>query len=360
MIKPIAHKLAAFLAVAALLSLTLSRADAQDVSVTVDGQATMFNPSPIERAGRVFVPLRGVFERLGATVVYDNGQINATGRGRTVALHVGSDQASVNGQSQALDAAPFIVGASTFVPLRFIAQALGASVNWDNANRVVALGTNGDQPAQTSPMRDPVKSSLRFASREPEPDASVQSNRPTVGVTFDGGRADPNTLRVSLDQLDITADTSRSPEGIVYSPHSDLQPMRHSVRVSGQDTQGRPFDLGWSFSSGTRMETNLISEVTPEDGADVRSSFTVRGRTTPGSHVSIEAGASAQAGGRLTFRTGSFRGDTMADQQGNFSEDVSLNTVPGELINIVISSTAPGTRAAAPQVMRRVTVRGGV
>ena len=56
------------------------------VSVTVNGNAANLNPPPTERAGRVFVPLRGVFEQLGASVVYQSGVINATGRGHTISL----------------------------------------------------------------------------------------------------------------------------------------------------------------------------------------------------------------------------------------------------------------------------------
>src|SRR5690348_16934185 len=61
----------------ALFSAT-SPAAAQTVSVTVNGQPMALSPGPIERAGRVFVPLRGIFERLGAAVVYSSGTINAT------------------------------------------------------------------------------------------------------------------------------------------------------------------------------------------------------------------------------------------------------------------------------------------
>src|SRR3984885_7917825 len=110
------------------------------VTVTLNGNTLNLNPPPTERAGRVFVPLRGVFENLGASVVYANGVINATGRGHSVSLHIGSQQATVDGQQQTLDVAPFIIGASTYVPLRFVSQALGASVNYDSSNRLVALG----------------------------------------------------------------------------------------------------------------------------------------------------------------------------------------------------------------------------
>jgi hypothetical protein len=72
-------------------ALCTSIALAQDtVSVTLNGSPMTLNPAPTERAGRVFVPLRGVFEQLGASVVYENGTINAQGHGRSVSLRSSS------------------------------------------------------------------------------------------------------------------------------------------------------------------------------------------------------------------------------------------------------------------------------
>jgi hypothetical protein len=126
------------------LLLTLS-ASAQ-VAININGNGVDVSPSPLIQAGRVFVPLRGVFENLGATVVYSNGQINATGNGRDISLQIGSTQAAVNGQPETIDVAPFIVGASTYVPLRFVSQALGAGVQWDGNDRVVEISMAGLQP----------------------------------------------------------------------------------------------------------------------------------------------------------------------------------------------------------------------
>src|ERR1700730_7542915 len=119
------------------------------VTVTVNGQTVNLNPPPTERGGRVFVPLRGVFENLGATVVYENGTINATGRNHSISLRIGSQQATVDGQQQTIGVAPFIIGASTYVPLRFVSQSLGATVNSDGSNNLVAISASGvNAPAQ--------------------------------------------------------------------------------------------------------------------------------------------------------------------------------------------------------------------
>jgi hypothetical protein len=131
------------LAVAALaLFVAPLRADAQ-VGITINGNAVNVQPEPIVQAGRVFVPLRGVFEQLGASVVYSSGQINATGNGRNISLQIGSTQATVDGQPATIDVAPFIVGESTYVPLRFISESLGAGVSWDDSTNTVSISMAG-------------------------------------------------------------------------------------------------------------------------------------------------------------------------------------------------------------------------
>ena len=133
-------------AAALTFGLLLTIAASAQVAISINGNGVDVSPSPLIQAGRVFVPLRGVFENLGATVVYSNGQINATGNGRDISLQIGSTQAAVNGQPETIDVAPFIVGASTYVPLRFVSQALGAGVQWDENDRVVEISMAGLQP----------------------------------------------------------------------------------------------------------------------------------------------------------------------------------------------------------------------
>lgn len=115
------------------------------IAVQLNGTPLTLHPAPIVRAGRVFVPLRGVLERMGATVVYDNGQINATDRGHTVSVSIGSTRAIVDGQAETLDVAPFIIGASSYVPLRFLSQSLGAQVRWDSTDNVVVITVVGER-----------------------------------------------------------------------------------------------------------------------------------------------------------------------------------------------------------------------
>ncbi len=339
---------------------------AQAVSVTLNGTPLTLTPGPQERAGRIFVPLRGIFEQLGASVVYANGVINAQGNGRAVSLHIGSTQATVNGQPQTLDVAPFVVGASTYVPLRFVSQALGAGVNYDGANKIVALSGAGRAAAAAPPVPVPVASRLRLGPVRPMRDASVPAQRPTVEGQFAGAPADPNSLRITLDDLDVTAATTRTPSGFVYSPPSDLQSMRHVVRVVGHDTSGAPFDMRWSFTSGTSAVVNELSGIAPQNGAQVGSQFTVSGRTLPGALVVVQVGAAAGNPSSVAGAVGSIlglggganvRNEVTANADGSFSTVVAINALPGTTLQVVINSTDPRTKAAARPVARTLTVQ---
>jgi len=265
MFSSIPQRLSALGAIA-LLALAVPAVGAGPVSVTVNGQTANLNPPPQERAGRVFVPLRGVFEQLGATVVYDNGTINATGRGHNVSLKIGSQSAIVDGQQQTVDVAPFIIGASTYVPLRFVSQALGASVNYDGTNDIVAINTNGrgengpgpNGPGPNGPPPEQVITpvphgyggggAIGLSSLRPARGSIDPSRRPTISASFDGG-VDPDSIRITLDDIDITQDATRTPRGFSFTPPVPLEPGPHHVRVSGMGRDGQPLRTGWDFTS---------------------------------------------------------------------------------------------------------------
>ena len=97
----------------------------------------------------MLVPLRGVFEQLGANVDYDarTQHIVAIRGTQIVELTIGSRQATVNGAPRLLDVPAFTMGGRTMVPLRFISESLGADVQWNAASQTILIGTAGAAPA---------------------------------------------------------------------------------------------------------------------------------------------------------------------------------------------------------------------
>ena len=115
-----------------------------DIRVTVNGDPVEFTGArPMMRGGRVMVPVRGVFERLGGTVQWMPEARAVTGSGAGGAnpfrMEVDSRRAFANNKDTRLDAAPRMVDGSVYVPLRFVSEALGGRVTWDNASRTVAI-----------------------------------------------------------------------------------------------------------------------------------------------------------------------------------------------------------------------------
>ncbi|HEX3465545.1 MAG TPA: copper amine oxidase N-terminal domain-containing protein [Candidatus Elarobacter sp.] len=373
---PTTQRLAAVGATALLVSaLAVPALAAGPVTVQLNGNTLNLNPAPTERAGRVFVPLRGVFENLGASVVYANGVINASGRGHNVSLRIGSQQATVDGQQQTIDVAPFIIGASTYVPLRFVSQALGATVNWDNANRVVAILAGGANTAQyqqnqtitPAPNPNAQGGAITLSNVTPGRGQSVSARRPTIEAYFGGGTVDPNSLRITLDGTDVTQDSTRSPRGFTYAPRSPLQPGEHRVRVTGTDNNGGNFNRGWNFSSGT--STALVGEirnVRPGNGATVPNQFVVSGVTTPGARVTVQVGANggrATVGGILgAILGGNNGGNTVAstvtaDGNGRFATQINIGAPSGTQLLLAISATDPNTGATGTPVQETLTVQ---
>jgi len=217
-----------------------------DVTVIVNGSRMNFDQPPVEQAGRVFVPLRGVFEQLGASVVYQNGTINATGDGRNVSLQIGSNQATVDGQSQTLDSPPFVEGSRTLVPLRFVAQALGASVDWNNDTSTVTInggrgGNNGNYRGNP-PMR-PMNPASYVTNRQPQGNTG-----PMTPITADFSQPMRRaSLRITVDGNDVTSAVYFNRNGFQYTPRRPLDPGRHTVRVSGVTQNGASVDTSWEF-----------------------------------------------------------------------------------------------------------------
>lgn len=142
--------LVAALVLAALVGAAPLTAPAQQpIAVIIDGQTVALDAPPIEEEGRILVPLRGIFERLGASVKWDPIQQKVTAQTAaiTVELTIGSVQATVNGKTVQLEVPPRMVEGRVYVPLRFVGEAFGATVEYKADTRTVVITTA--KPAET-------------------------------------------------------------------------------------------------------------------------------------------------------------------------------------------------------------------
>lgn len=132
---------------ACLLSLILAlpaSAAASGISVYVDGASLPFPAGkPYMQNGSVMVPFRAIFERLGMQVQFDSstGLISGTGSGLPVKLKLGSLRATVGSVTKKLTAAPSLKDGTVYVPLRFVGEATGGTVQWDMQSQTASIQT---------------------------------------------------------------------------------------------------------------------------------------------------------------------------------------------------------------------------
>jgi len=114
---------------------------AHPIRITLNGQFLATDVAPVIRNGRTLVPFRAIFEALGARVTWDEATNTVAGyRGRqAIILELGSRTAWVNGPQVTLEVAPEAIAGRTMVPLRFVAERLGAEVSWVDATRTVVI-----------------------------------------------------------------------------------------------------------------------------------------------------------------------------------------------------------------------------
>lgn len=109
----------------------------RNLIVVVNGTALPPNPPPIVAGGRVLVPIAPVFSALAITVSREGRALVASVPSATIRITVGSAQAKVNNRVVQMDAPATEQNGSTYVALRFIADALGAVATYDKqSNRI--------------------------------------------------------------------------------------------------------------------------------------------------------------------------------------------------------------------------------
>lgn len=128
-----------------LLTINFSIA-AEPIKVYVNNSLIEMPVAPIIENGRTLVPVRAIFESMGATVDWDGETKTVTGKieDKTIELVIGNKVALLNNEKIELDVPAKIVNGSTLVPARFVAESLGAEVDWDNNTRSVLV--NSDYP----------------------------------------------------------------------------------------------------------------------------------------------------------------------------------------------------------------------
>jgi|GEM_PF-939538 len=111
------------------------------IKVLINNKLISFEQPPVIIQGNTLVPMRAIFEILGASIKWDqeNYAVTATKGDQTIFLKIGDKKAQLNGETIELDVPAKLVNSNTMVPVRFISESLGADVKWDGMTSTVVI-----------------------------------------------------------------------------------------------------------------------------------------------------------------------------------------------------------------------------
>ena len=128
----------------------------------------------IVRGKTILVPLRSMFEQMGATVSYNAStkSVDVSKPGADVQVTVGKPEVTINGETRPLDVPPEIYKGSLVVPVRVISEGMGAYVLWVADRRLVVVRYINQIPATPPPAPPPTPAPVATASPTPTPKAT--------------------------------------------------------------------------------------------------------------------------------------------------------------------------------------------
>ncbi len=197
------------------LIITMSAFAAQNVTVTVNGASVTFpDQQPyIDSNDRTLVPMRAPMEAIGCTVEWNDSLRQATIQkdGTVVVFTIGSTVYTVNGEAKQMDTIAVITGDRTCIPIRYAAEAVGATVGWDNATRTVGITTGGQPPVNPEPGYYTVRGytiPVDNDFKEIDTDDDMANGYPVILITLDG-----DTLAAYQEQAAQARDVIASKHG---------------------------------------------------------------------------------------------------------------------------------------------------
>lgn len=285
-----------------------------DITVTLDGNPISFDVQPQITNGRTLVPLRKIFEEIGAFVKWDEDTQTVTARknSKTVTLTIDSKEMTVdsgktddNGnpvtETVKLDVPAQIIDERTLVPARAISEFFGLTVDWDKANSVVSIKSNSDdddswkENKQTINLSDISDNQLAITEGGDYTLSGTLSGSITVntkdkvklrlaGVAISSD-TEPCIYFENADKAYITIEdgTENSLEtacesGAVYS--------KDNLEIKGDGTLSIVSNAGHGIkaSDNFTIESGNISITANNDGIHINDTFKMKGGS-----VSIEA-----------------------------------------------------------------------
>ena len=243
--------------------------------MTVNGTKKEIDPGrdtvPVIVKGRTLVPIRAIIEEMGGTVDWSATDKKVTIKlgNVTIELWIDKKTAKVNGTSKELDVVPQIVNGRTMLPLRFVSEELGCSVDWNGDTKTVTIVYSGSTTQNTTGA---VEKTFTSSGGELKLSDGTKLSVPAGAFTTDtkiSVASVPSAFGKDSKGIDISGLQNLKGEiTLTFSTEKGLS--KEEVSVFGYDSsKDTTFDITNSYDSSTGIVTVKISPSALTLGASI-------------------------------------------------------------------------------------------
>ena len=280
--------LSLLLAVSAVI-LTAISVSAADIVVKVDGRTVAFreDPKPIILNDRTYVPVRRVLERMGATVTWDGEKrtvsVTSSDNIKKVILTIDSPEISVYTFTSVFhadletvhsDVSPIILNDRTMLPIRVIAESLGAKVVYDE---------QGIADITTVQAQEAVKNAVSENDENVSVAQALSENLPKISLLCDakdikeGDEIDVFVRVSDLDKASEDADFTGFVTTVLYDTQNFTYDGFACLSEEGEVSPALSADNGTFYENGVKVVYIFTPDSLPaikEDGTVLKLKFT--------------------------------------------------------------------------------------
>ena len=306
------RKVAIFLLIVSVLLLPLPAAAATDADqvvvvltigssvMTVNGAQTEVDPglgtTPVLEQGKTFLPIRTLVEALGGTISYDTSSkaVSISLDEQIIKLTIGSTAATVNGQSQTLDVAPFVSKTGrTMLPLRFIGSNLNSQVAWDSATKQITVTYDviAEEPIPTAtPWTgnwDTKLGALAISQDGSSITGTFDEDSITItGTVYDENKVSGVLLKDKEDAGEFEFTLAEDGQSFIgqykYAEDKDWSELKGTIIIPAteeEEEETPTTELSWAGTWDTKLAESdeTVELVISQDGDDITGTFDYEG-----------------------------------------------------------------------------------
>lgn len=166
----------------------------EKVTVVIDGEVLEIEDQPAQIINdRTLVPMRAIFEKLGAAVqwLHEYRMVVANTDTTNITMKIDDATYYVNGESKTLDVPAQIVNDRTMIPARAVAESLGCTVEWDQATKTVIIKTKNYVEPAPQPTEAPVVEPTVAPEVTTEPEETIEEIEDAENEELAGDTQEP-------------------------------------------------------------------------------------------------------------------------------------------------------------------------